>query len=233
MRLLIQAGDPIYEAQPLPLQETTSPTQSPDIFERKPTDITFVRSRMLYARAALNARGNVQFGLRHIRKLSLPVCGPVVCELLCAYSLSDVLNRFPPQPRNHTESTESKSDCIQPIVDSTHHIMMYMFPRQYRLHNAFTSDVDHTKTAQKFQDYTLREEEISSKFSKTDSEGKSQLCARVPKRLKGKADYLVQRLQVRHARCSYAKLLEHYCSVSNTAGLFTRFLFLLPSLLKD
>jgi len=35
--------------------------------ELRPSEITFVRSRMLYARAALNARGLVHFGLRHIR----------------------------------------------------------------------------------------------------------------------------------------------------------------------
>lgn len=35
---------------------------------RSPSEITFVRSRILYARAALNARGLVHFGLRHIRK---------------------------------------------------------------------------------------------------------------------------------------------------------------------
>jgi telomerase reverse transcriptase len=29
--------------------------------------ITFVRSRMLYAKAALNAKGGVRFGMRHIR----------------------------------------------------------------------------------------------------------------------------------------------------------------------
>lgn len=34
---------------------------------KSPSDIIFVRSRMLYARAALNARGLVHFGLRHIR----------------------------------------------------------------------------------------------------------------------------------------------------------------------
>ena len=39
-------------------------TASPPI---SPGSIAFVRNRMLYARAALNARGNVQFGLRHIR----------------------------------------------------------------------------------------------------------------------------------------------------------------------
>lgn len=36
--------------------------------ERAPSDLVFVRNRMLFARAALNARGHVQFGLRHIRK---------------------------------------------------------------------------------------------------------------------------------------------------------------------
>jgi len=34
---------------------------------RKPSTITLVRSRMLYARAALNAKGGVRFGMRHIR----------------------------------------------------------------------------------------------------------------------------------------------------------------------
>jgi hypothetical protein len=35
---------------------------------RTPNTITFVRNRMLYARAALNAKGGVRFGMRHIRK---------------------------------------------------------------------------------------------------------------------------------------------------------------------
>jgi hypothetical protein len=34
---------------------------------RAPGAITFVRSRMLYAKAALNAKGGVRFGMRHIR----------------------------------------------------------------------------------------------------------------------------------------------------------------------
>ncbi|KAF2684833.1 hypothetical protein K458DRAFT_27426 [Lentithecium fluviatile CBS 122367] len=34
---------------------------------RKPSAIRFVRSRMLYARAAVNAKGGVRFGMRHIR----------------------------------------------------------------------------------------------------------------------------------------------------------------------
>jgi hypothetical protein len=38
---------------------------------RSPNEITFVRNRMLYARAALNAHGGVRFGLRHIRECTL------------------------------------------------------------------------------------------------------------------------------------------------------------------
>ena len=34
-----------------------------------PASIVFVRNRMFYARAALNAQGGVRFGLRHIRML--------------------------------------------------------------------------------------------------------------------------------------------------------------------
>ena len=35
---------------------------------KSPAAIIFVRNRMFYARAALNAKGKVRFGLRHIRK---------------------------------------------------------------------------------------------------------------------------------------------------------------------
>jgi hypothetical protein len=34
---------------------------------KNPGAITFVRTRMLYAKAALNAKGGVRFGMRHIR----------------------------------------------------------------------------------------------------------------------------------------------------------------------
>lgn len=37
---------------------------------RSPSTIAFVRSRMLYAKAALNAKGGVRFGMRHIRRSS-------------------------------------------------------------------------------------------------------------------------------------------------------------------
>lgn len=86
--------------------------------------------------------------------------------------------------------------------------MMYMFPRQFGLHNVFTSEIDKTRTAQKFQDYTLREEEIASV---TQSQSKNSGLPKSPRRLRGAATNLVERLQVRHGRCSYFELLKHYC----------------------
>ncbi len=68
------SGVPISELQVLTAKPVDiSPAPSlPDqrTSELSPTEIIFVKSRMMYARAALNARGLVQFGLRHIRKSS-------------------------------------------------------------------------------------------------------------------------------------------------------------------
>lgn len=88
-------------------------------------------------------------------------------------------------------------------------IMMYMFPLQFGLHNVFNSQVDTSQTAQRFQDYTLREEEITLAFP-PKPDGQSQL-PKLPKRLRGDAEKLVERLQVRHGRCSFIELLRHYC----------------------
>ncbi|KAK0618360.1 hypothetical protein B0T17DRAFT_335741 [Bombardia bombarda] len=191
------SGIPISDLEQL-ASSVDKPKPSPtnvggNVTELRPSDITFVRSRMLYAKAALNSRGLVHFGLRHIH----------------------VLNRFPRkvpskikevvQPRGGQEPSVNRDD------ESCIHIMMYMFPRQFGLHNVFTSVVDRQQTAQKFQDYTLREEEIAKKFPKTATEG--QPTKHVPKRLRGNLKLLVQRLQVLHQRCSYVEMLQHYCPI--------------------
>ncbi|EQL28452.1 hypothetical protein, variant [Blastomyces dermatitidis ATCC 26199] len=147
-----------------------------------PATITFVRSRMLYARAAFNAKGRVRFGLRHIH----------------------VLNRYP------------KSDNR----DHTLHILKYIFPRQFGLHNVFTSSVNSKETSQPFKDYTLREEEISRCRNKKNRPPKphkisSEIDEKVPKRLRGDLFVLIQKLQKRHQRCPYAELLRYYCPVEN------------------
>ena len=57
----------------------------------------------------------------------------------------DVLNRYG-DPNN---------------IEHTIHVMKYIFPKQFGLHNAFSSAVDPRETVQPFKDYTLREREIA------------------------------------------------------------------------
>lgn len=72
------SGMSVFDSEPLSSQTASLP-EKPVLSERKSTEIVFVRSRMMYARAALNARGSVSFGLRHIRERFL--IGPRICQL--------------------------------------------------------------------------------------------------------------------------------------------------------
>ena len=120
----------------------------------------------------------------------------------------DVLNRC--MLSGSPEATSSKAAEIESEQHITK-VMMYMFPRQFKLHNVFDSPTDHMRTVQKLHDYTTREDEISSKFP-------ADTIIKTPKRLRGEARRLVQRLQILHGRCSYARLLKHYCPVSKGNG---------------
>ncbi|KEY71113.1 hypothetical protein S7711_00935 [Stachybotrys chartarum IBT 7711] len=114
-------GSPLSDLAPSRAQVTgASKTLSK---QRKPSNISLMRSRIFYAKPALTAGGLIQPGFKHI-----------------------------PQP----------------------------------LH-----------------DYTLREEEIASIANSRHT--------KVPKRLRGATQTLVERLQILHGRCSYLELLEHYC----------------------
>jgi hypothetical protein len=120
-----------------------------------------------------------------------------------------VLNRFP----NLNEHQQ------------TVHIMRYIFPRQFGLHNVFTSKVDTRETAMPFKDYTLREKEIHLAFQRQTS-GKelsddqiATLKSHLPKRLRGDAAALVDRLRKLNQKCSYFELLRHYCPVEVTMDI--------------
>lgn len=157
---------------------------------------------MLYARALYNARGEVRFGLRDARKYAYE--GYTVAPWLIVL---DVLNRYP----NSAETAH------------TVHVMMYIFPRQFGLHNVFTSTVDSRETTQPFKDYLLREEEISKvkhvrqlrRQPESSLGSKSPLINKdkLPKRLRGRVFELSRQLQRRHQRCSYTALIQHYCPV--------------------
>ncbi|OXV06383.1 hypothetical protein Egran_05849 [Elaphomyces granulatus] len=121
-----------------------------------------------------------------------------------------VLNRFPystPRDLSHTV-----------------HVMKYIFPRQFGLHNVFTSEIDRRETVQPFKDYTLREEEIASVERQRRSRlpslqigaGESKESFKIPKRLRGKVVELVQKLQRSNKCCSYSELLRYYCPIEET-----------------
>lgn len=72
------SGRPVSELKPDPTHKPepndNANNEKPSISlndEKSPSAIAFVRSRMLYAKPALNAKGGVRFGMRHLRQFCL------------------------------------------------------------------------------------------------------------------------------------------------------------------
>lgn len=110
--------------------------------------------------------------------------------------LIDALNRYPCKSSNESDENENQKTAV---------ILKYIFPRQFGLHNVFTSKVDRQETVHPFKDYTLREDEINGPLKPTDNSTK------IPKRLRGTAIELTEKLRKLHDRCPYYELLKHYC----------------------
>ena len=97
--------------------------------------------------------------------------------------------------------------------------MRYMFPRQFGLHNVFTSKVDPRETAMAFKDYTLREKDIRNTMCRqlgpkaTNAQEIAKWKLRVPKRLRGSLVTQIEKLRRLNHQCSYTELLRHYCPV--------------------
>lgn len=100
----------------------------------------------------------------------------------------------------------------QKDTNETTHVMKYIFPRQFGLHNAVTSKVDFKESSQPFKDYTLREKEIARLvYDKSQRHAFKSLSSSLPRRLRGQLELLIGRLRKRHARCPYSALLQSYC----------------------
>ncbi|KAI9740924.1 MAG: hypothetical protein M1818_004530 [Claussenomyces sp. TS43310] len=172
-------------------------TRSPVAPIRNPGSISFVWNRMLYAKPALNSHGKIKFGLQHMH----------------------VLNRY--QSTYHSrcgsdlETRDNKSPFDRNDNKAIIHLMMYVFPRQFGLHNVFTSTVNSRETAQPFKDYTIREDEINNRYSVYT---KNHAKIKVPKRLRGDTLSLIRKLQYLHERCPYVELLNYYCPPHNTGN---------------
>jgi telomerase reverse transcriptase len=131
-----------------------------------------------------------------------------------------VLNRYPHKLKDlacnsNGDARGLKNNCKDgvngKVLQSTIHVIMYIFPRQFGLHNVFTSTVDQRETVQPLKDYTLREDEIACKYGPLKSKSEIIIRSKVPRRLRGSIIDLVQKLRINHSRCPYHKLLMHYC----------------------
>lgn len=111
--------------------------------------------------------------------------------------------------------------CDETSPEQTTTVMKYIFPRQFSLHNVFTSQIDPKDTAQPSKDYTLREAELArSEFTSKRKRAmkSSQVSSKtpfLPKRVRDDVYLLVASLRRRHARCPYHALLEHYCPATS------------------
>lgn len=126
--------------------------------------------------------------------------------------ITDVLNRHRYRPYGtglsleHATNRACGKESHKEDQQGTIRVLMYIFPRQFGLHNVFTSTVDSQETAQSLKDYTLREDEIHSKFG-----GGRHHPPKVPKRLRREVVSLVKNMQLMHNRCAYKELLIYYC----------------------
>ena len=95
--------------------------------------------------------------------------------------------------------------------------MKYVFPRQFKLHNVFTSKVDARETVQPFKDYTLREQELLQRQNRVTKKASSPRNAEqhLPRRLRGDVVGLIRSMQRRNLHCSHGKLVKYYCPVDN------------------
>jgi telomerase reverse transcriptase len=87
--------------------------------------------------------------------------------------------------------------------EQTTHIAKYIFPREFKLHNVFTSPVDPRETSQPLKDYTLREHEIAA--------APAQTKVHLPKRIRGPPLELVHKIRKAHSKLPYVELLRYYC----------------------
>ena len=140
------------------------------------------------------------------------------CGLGCGISVRPCSNDSAVFP-----NAERFPDVLNRFVDSTNiaqtvHVMKYIFPRQFGLHNVFTSSVDKRETSHPFKDYTLREQEIARRRSQSRSrpgnDAVQQHETRLPKRLRGRALQLIGKLRRLHRKCAYVELLRYYCPVT-------------------
>ena len=104
-------------------------------------------------------------------------------------------------------------------TQQTIHVMKYIFPHQFGLHNVFTSDLESKNGVRGFKDYTLREIEINGLATRAiNAAGRQAKAGSLPKRLRGATQDMVRKMQRNANRLPYAQLLRYYTSRDRYVG---------------
>ncbi|KJZ73514.1 hypothetical protein HIM_07070 [Hirsutella minnesotensis 3608] len=180
-------GNPLSELDTP--KRTISGVGGSEAAHRRPSDIIFASRLNFYARPALGAGGRLQPGFRSTHPL----------------------NTYPRVRQNAESGNESLTELLDEV--NTIKIMMCVFPKQFGMHNVFISDSKPSKpvqSANKWEEHASWEQRVAAHFPVDKDSGKISL-PKIPRRLRGSAKHLVQKLQILHARCSYAETLKHYC----------------------
>lgn len=96
-------------------------------------------------------------------------------------------------------------------------MLMYVFPREFGLHNAFTSEVDRKDTSHQFKDYHIRDDEIvrlRQKWRYRSAQTRAldiRTMPPLPNRLRGPIAAIAAGCLRRQDRLAYFALLNHYC----------------------
>ncbi|CAK7270640.1 Telomerase reverse transcriptase [Sporothrix epigloea] len=152
---------------------------------KRPSEIVFARHHMFYRSPALTKGSKVHFGLSPRHPLNKPT-------------------------HLATESTAKNTALESPHRASAASLAMYIFPREFGLCDASTASAEKADSLSRYKsNLTLRESEIAAKLSLPDGQEKTKLS--IPKRLRGDAMALIEKMQKRHSRCAYLPLLDHYC----------------------
>ena len=119
------SGPPLFDLQPITAANTIiaqpHPTGGPTDLPtegRTPCQIAFVRSRMFYARAALNAKGGIRFGMRHIRWSTCALSLKMFTDSFCR-----CIESFPTPERQTSYCTDHEIHLSTPVRFAQRHYL--------------------------------------------------------------------------------------------------------------
>jgi hypothetical protein len=152
------------------------------------------------------------------QRLQMQLCSPAQgCSMVaqhgvCGAQLSSGLEKNVQSHLFHINWSDVLNRYKNPLtISEAEHILKYIFPRQFGLHNVFTRVTDRRETTHAFRDYTDRESEIKLACKDRD--------IKVYRRLRGDVLPLISKMQKLHKAYSYHALIRRCCSPADMESL--------------